>query len=813
MSVRDYLYHPVSGKTNNLLLFFVALVPAFLLFPFPASVFANGIDPPLAWVFNFLIKGNLHLGKQIIFPHGPLAFLMYPLPMGSNLWIAVSVHLIARIFMAYSLLKLATRKPLSSMGIAIVSAFILLSINDLLLTVVQIIILCYLNFFERRNVWWLIPALIITPLALYVKAFVGIVSLMVTLAFAGIMIYRMIIGIESWYRLLLILIVPFILLAGWMAMYGDLLGLSGYLKGMADLAADNSAAVAVYPDNNWWITGIAISGGLLLIIFNLKNIVLARFTILAGPALFAIWKYGMARQDYLHTSMMFVFILFIVLVYNILTGKINILNSVISVIVIALFYITLQQSFYFEPFHIKANGAKTLSASAFNYRYFADTCTKSSDSATERNKLDNSIIKMIGTKTADIYPWDYTYIAANNLNWQPRHVLQSYASYTRDLDRLNSSHFASEKAPEFLIWELQKITHDIHGGTLESIDGRYLLNDEPEALMVLLCNYELAARQGGIFPAMIYQKRKDVLVSTSNVIHETKANWNEWIDVPMNSSGILKASVDMQRNLSGKLKSFFYKDEAVYVYYLLENGDIRMYRIVPKNASYGLWVNPLIINPEKGRIEPAVRKIMFRCSNTDMMKDEIDIRWNHVTFRKRNDIPGMSTDIIHPVYSFFGISSDSASAELLLSENNLEKPGSYWSIPDEAKISAAGKNRALNLMPGDYSVSFEYPFDSLTDMNNSVELVVRTGVWAKAGSGARAVYVISVEKEGKSLLWKAVDINSFIHDKRTMNFVTNYALIDKKMLQQSGLILKVYAWNTGNKPIELDDFSIRIETR
>ena len=166
MSVRDTLYHPVSGKTNNLLLFVVALVPAFVLFPFPASVFANGIDPPLAWVFNFLVRGNFALGRHIIFPHGPLAFIMYPLPGGSNLWIAVSVHITLRIFLAYNILKLATRKPLGYMVFALISAFVLLAVNDILLTIVQIIILCYLNFFERRNILWLLPALIITPVAL-----------------------------------------------------------------------------------------------------------------------------------------------------------------------------------------------------------------------------------------------------------------------------------------------------------------------------------------------------------------------------------------------------------------------------------------------------------------------------------------------------------------------------------------------------------------------------------------------------------------------------------------------------------------------
>jgi hypothetical protein len=811
MSVRDFLYHPVSGKTNNLLLFVVALVPAFVLFSFPASVFSNGIDPPLAWVFNFLIRGHLSLGRNIIFPHGPLAFLMYPLPTGSNLWIAVIVHLILRIFLAYNLLKLATRKPIGYMVFALVSSFVLLAVNDILLTIVQIIILCYLNFFERRNILWLLPALIITPLALYIKAFVGIISLVITISFAGIMIFRMITGLESWYRLLLFLIVPFVLLLAWLGLYGDVQGIGGYLHGMWQLAADNSAAVAVYPFNNWWVIGIGLISGLVLIGLNIKNTTLVRFTILAGPAMFAIWKYGMAREDYLHTSMMFVFILFTVLIYNILTGKFRILNSVLSGVIVVLFYLTLQQSYYFEPFHIKANGVQMIFTNAINYRYFADTCDQSSDKATERNKLDQRILDLIGNKTVDIYPWDYSYIAANNLNWLPRSVIQSYASYTSELDRLNARHLESDKAPEFIIWELRKITHDIHAGTLESIDGRYLLNDEPDALMAMLCNYELTATQKGIFPALVFKKRADSLSFSTKDLGKTTANWNTWIDVPGATSDILRASVDMERSLTGRLRSIFYKDEAAYVYYLLENGDIRMYRIVPKNAAYGLWINPLIINPEFSKKEPAVKKIMFRCSNTAMMKDKIDIKWEELTFSQINRKSGFNTEVTNPVSSFFGITDKNLQPQILLSENNLETNNRYWVVPDGKKFSITDGNHTLNLFPNEYSVSFEYQLDSIEGADSTRELIVRSGVWAKAKPTAKAVYVISIEKDGKSLLWKAVDIDGFLHDQRSMNFVTNYSVLDKELLQQKGLTLNVYVWNTGKDTFILDDFSVRIE--
>jgi hypothetical protein len=813
MILNDLLYHPVSGKSKKYFLFLMALVPSIILFPFPASVFSNGVDPPLAWVFNFLIQGKLSLAKHIIFPHGPLAFLMYPLPIGANLWIAVLVHLMARIFLAYSILKLATRKPLAYMLLAWVACFVLLAVNDLLSTVVQVIILCYLNFFERRNVIWLIPAFFITPVALYIKAFVGIVSMIVTLSFAGIMIYRTITGLESRYRLLMFLIIPFTFLLVWLGLYGDLDGIAGYFKGMLQLAGDNSAAVAVYPSNNWWWISIALISGLVLIVGNLKNTTLVRFTILVGPALFALWKYGMAREDYQHASMMFVFILFVMLVYNGITGKFNIVNTMLSVAIVLGFYATWQTAYYYEPLLIKANGLQNLVSKAKNYQYFADTCQRATEKLTNRNKLDKGIMDLIGTQTVDIYPWDYTYIYANRLNWQPRPVIQSYASYTSYLDQLNSTHFESASAPEFIVWELRKITRDIHGGTLESIDGRYLLNDEPETLLSMLCQYEQVACQGGDFPVMVLSHRSTPLKTKKELIGKTETTWNSWIDVPAKVSGVLRAWATLDRSFLGKLNSLVYKDDATYIYYLLENGDIRMYRIVPKTVSYGLWINPLVMNPEKGTREPQVSKIMFRCSNTAMMKDKIEVSWEKVSFSQNNTPVAKIGRNPNTVDAFFGIDADSCQPEIIVSLNNLEYDALYWSVPDGSKISTSGKTRSLILSPGEYSVSFQYPLDSLIAANDTCKLIVRAGVWAKAESGAEAVYVISIEKNGEPLFWKGVDFNPFIHEQSVMNLVVNYAELDKEMLRQKGLVLKVYAWNTGKESIMLDDFSVRIEKR
>lgn len=806
MSAKELLYHLISGKKNNILLFGLSIIPAVLLFQFPVSVFTNGIDPPLSWVFNYLINGKLLLGKDIIFPHGPLAFLMYPLPMGANIWIAVVFHLAARIFLAFSMLKLASCKHIYILVFTFISSFVLLAINDLLLTLVQIVAICYINYFARRNVTWLIPALIIAPLAIYIKAFVGIVSIILTITFTGLMVYRAASGIENWYRLLVLLIVPFVLLGTWFSMYGELSGFTRYFKGMIMLAADNSAAVAVYPQNNWWIIAGTLCSGLVLLLLNFKNAILLRFTILIGPAMFAIWKYGMAREDYLHASMMFAFIVFIVILFNVLSVKNRLINAILTLLITISSFYTLTRSYYFEPYPIQINGFKTLVQKAVHYQYFVDTCNMSSYKQIERNTLEPKILKLIGNQSVDVYPWDYTYIASNLLNWQPRPVLQSYASYSRELDQLNADHFKSDKAPEFLIWELRKISRDIHAGTLESIDGRYLLNDEPLTLLEILKRYELAAKQQGIFPVLVFRKRKNILETEINATIQETVSWNSWIEIPQSDSAIVTASVDMQRNYSGKLKSFFYKDEATFVYYLLENGDIRMYRIVPKNSAYALWINPLIMNPESKINGPLVKKIMFRCSNTSMMKDKITISWKYL-FLKPNQC-----HTINPVFDFFGIEPDLHQTMLLTSTNNLEQGSTGWSDSDISNIILKDKNHVFQLLSGQYSISYQFYLDSIKEIDKGKKLVIRTSVWAMADLNSEAVYVISVEKNGESLIWKAVDIQNFIHNPSVMNFVANFVELDEAVLKEKGLTVKIYAWNSGRKKIILDDFSVRVET-
>ena len=59
------------------------------------------------------------------------------------------------------------------------------------------------------------------------------------------------------------MLIHFVFLLGtsifiWILIYGTTHGYSRYLYGITELASDNSAAAAYYPDNNWWQLSILI---------------------------------------------------------------------------------------------------------------------------------------------------------------------------------------------------------------------------------------------------------------------------------------------------------------------------------------------------------------------------------------------------------------------------------------------------------------------------------------------------------------------------------------------------------------------------
>jgi hypothetical protein len=243
---------------------------------------------------------------------------------------------------------------------------------------------------------------------------------------------------------------------------------------------------------------------------------------------------------------------------------------------------------------------------------------------TSRAKLGNkvlgkNVLQIIGRNSVDPYPYETTYIYANNLNWLPRPIFQSYAAYTPWLDRRNAMFFVSPQSPKFIIWDIGNVL-----GETSNIDGRYLFNDEPMTIYEIFNHYKLTYRDKKI---AILEKSSTSILREPKLIGSQESRWEEWVKVPPVRNGVVRARIDISRKFIGTLKRFFYKEEEFFIEYKLESGEIKKYRLVIDNAVSGVWVTPLIVRLSRPFGGARVQEIRLSHSRDDFLNREIRIGW------------------------------------------------------------------------------------------------------------------------------------------------------------------------------------------
>ena len=68
------------------------------------------------------------------------------------------------------------------------------------------------------------------------------------------------------------------------------------------------------------------------------------------------------------------------------------------------------------------------------------------------------------------------------------------------------------------------------------------------------------------------------------------------------------------------------------MHYQMEDDSIITHRIVPKNASEGLWLYPLVLNPGNSTAEKRVKKIKIVCTDNRMVDEAYSIAFEQIKF-------------------------------------------------------------------------------------------------------------------------------------------------------------------------------------
>ena len=147
----------------------LSLIIACICFPEYALTYSPGIDGPLPWVFNYFANDNFLLGKDVLFPHGPLAFLLYPLPLGNNLVVAALITFFCSVLLSISIFKIHLQNKEQNYLLPFLLSFLIESVADIQLLIVALSLCYLLQFWFHSKKAYLILSIFFCVFNLFVK--------------------------------------------------------------------------------------------------------------------------------------------------------------------------------------------------------------------------------------------------------------------------------------------------------------------------------------------------------------------------------------------------------------------------------------------------------------------------------------------------------------------------------------------------------------------------------------------------------------------------------------------------------------------
>jgi hypothetical protein len=741
------------------------------------------VDNALAWAFNHLFTTGLEQGAHIVFPHGPLAFILYPQALGGDLTAAL-IGLLGVLGVYYfAMLSIGTSADRSRTVLVGAVAAGLAPILQVHLQLVAIVGCGLLLHWRTESRGWLGLSLLVALLALHVRAGVGVMTCGLLAMHAILLLWKR----HAW-RTVLVSFGLFAIaaIALRLLLFGTLYGIGTYYAGLWELTRASSAAVGLHPENDWWSIGGAIIAFFSVPLLARDREVKQVF-VLFLPVLYAAWKHGMTREDVEHTRGLFIIALLIFSLAIFLAQRTRPSVVVAMAVSLILGYHALLPTGGYKELTVVPVGVNRLHDWVFAQDALAASAIERSKHNLQPQRLPEALVQRLAQGTVDCYPWDYTYIPANDLLWRPRPVVQSYASYTPWLDEQNARFFRNAKGADRIIWHLGK---DRWGGRMDSPDGRYLLNDEPQALLAMLDNYTWTAGNDQV--AILERSAPGKFQAAQNVGNAVCA-WDTWITVPRTGKGILRAKVDVQGTLYRALKDFAYKDAEYTVLYRTIADSTYTYRFIPDLAREGIWVAPFIMHPELPQQEPAIAAIRFNCSEPAMVQKTFTVQWELIPLADPAKEPA----------TLFGKSADAERPPLRHSQFGFETAVDHWQWHGEHTDSAAHAGRyAFKIAPEGYTPAYEIALDSL-----SAPITVRAEAWVLATAPApKTELIISVVDSAGTVYWEAVDARSFLLAPNEWWRVH----LERTVPTGPGRRLKVYLWNTGATPLLVDDLGVEL---
>lgn len=764
----------MKNSNQNILLFIFALVIFILTFPsFNISGY-SGLDASYYWALNYFFSEERQIFNHLIYPIGPLGFLKSPFFIGNNFLYGLIFFSLVRLFFISFLLILTQKENLRIIYILGIT-FLILLFSNFDNSIIGLVLTGILLYHKTEKFPYLLVSIIFSTISVYIKSSLGLVCFSIVFIYSIYQLFN-----KKYYLLVLWFVVLSIL---GIILTGNLNAYILFIFSTGKMIFGYTAALSLFPDNNWIFLGLSITS-FLTIPFLIRKKEIRLIYILMIFASFASWKHAMVREDIYHNR---IFLYYLIFLFGIVTIYIHrkILWIVIPMI-FSIFFFSLNMktiSGYNQPISI-SNGAGNFYDNVINIKSFKQKSDIAVLESFKSSLIDDSTLKIIDRRTIDIFPWELSYIPSNNLNWKPRPTLQSGA-YSQWIDSISASYFMSKTGPDFILFHQITCPNYTKMG---SLDGRYILNDEPISIFQILSNYKICKINEN---NILFSKLSEPQFLKPESIKKECRLLKEWINVPDFKDEILRVKFNYSKKIFAKLKEFFYKGEYFQIEYKLINNKIFTYRFNPETAISGLWINPFIIEINKSSQE--VKEIRFSCSSPRLIEQEITLEWEIVNLK--NDTQNQ----------IFTKPPKKINNSLIYnSKNDFENYCPNWKVEKNKldSIKVYSGKFSNHVKKNEFSASFNFPVDSLLSESGQVEFFASCQVFLNKKTNA--LFVLSIEDENGSKFWTSKPLDKL--------FVGNWnenqfrSIID--ISQFKGLILNFYIWNPKGDECWIDEFAI-----
>ncbi len=619
---------------SNIFITIVALIGAFIIFPsnlynclYPLQYddvnVWKSLDPSWQVTLNYAKLMDLEWGKDFVFTFGPLGYLSTKFLWHQNL---INV-LIFDLFISvnfYFIIKDVFKKVnnfILSFAITLITVIILPNYFGSSIALVLLVLLVYwvLKSFKDFNKYYYLFPLILLFYLFFIKINTGLIAFL--FFYFGIT-WNLINKRISKTLFVLLLISPVVIIyISAMILHVDVLN---YIINSLELIEGYNQIMYLSNDEikpyRYFIFPLLV----FILIFILKDIKaikqqnlfhnLEKLFIIGILCLvwFIIYKQAFLRGDIYHVKEYFIVSSLLSLP---LLFEVNIKKTLITVSIIVLqlvnfsCYYSIEKTINFKDKFYKTNYFN----SALNYNKEESLKIFPND-----NKLPDEIISIVGNNKVDCYPWNSYMLFENKLNFSPRPVFQSYTTYSKKLQDLNFEYYNSDKAPNFIIYELA------------SIDERCSYLDDMRFNLLIKEKYKIRT-------TFSFKNRPYILYEKANNNQFKLIQEKEYA---MLTNSELKLEEDKYYeiypylNLKGTFFSILNHTPDIKLKVTYKNNNIREFRTSPKLLEAGIYSNKIYIETKdliNNNEENTVKYISFVFNEDNAYKDKIRIKEYKIT--------------------------------------------------------------------------------------------------------------------------------------------------------------------------------------